>query len=160
MTLRNIPSEETETGRDGLVKEDKKKKPTTKKNHRFQTTRRSKHVCSFSERSILRSLQHHKILNAENESRSGQKNVHIVQDDFTNWIEGYPMKAKDTLGTITSSQRCRPPSLKLGRLCTDNSKEFIEACQDKTAGGSVRRINKGTADGATELSDGISVLLA
>ena len=107
------------------------KKPTTKKKTSVSDQEgRSKHVHSFSERSILRSLQHDKILNAENESRSGHKNAHIVQDHFANWIQICPMKAKDTLGTMSSLQRFLPPSPQMEKICTDNSKEFTKACQD------------------------------
>ena len=38
-----------------------------------------------------------KIQNVENESRCGHKrNAPIVQDDFTNWIQRYPMKTKES----------------------------------------------------------------
>ena len=36
-----------------------------------------------------------RILNEENESRGGlKKNALFVQDDFTNWIQSYPVKQK------------------------------------------------------------------
>ena len=40
----------------------------------------------------------HKILKVENESKRGHKNALIVQDDFTNWIQSFPMKTKGYIG--------------------------------------------------------------
>ena len=42
-----------------------------------------------------------KILNVENESRCGHKNAVIVQDDFTNSIQSYPMETKETSETMS-----------------------------------------------------------
>ena len=43
----------------------------------------------------------HKLLNVENESRCGHKNAPTVRDDFTNWIQSYPMKTKETMDTLS-----------------------------------------------------------
>ena len=40
----------------------------------------------------------HKKLYAESESRCGHKNEKIVQDDFANWIQSYPMKNERYIG--------------------------------------------------------------
>ena len=72
----------------------------------------------------------HKILNAENESRCGHKNGLIVQDDFTKWIQSYPMKTKETSETMLCLQIFLPPSQKQERVYIENFKEFLEACQD------------------------------
>ena len=39
-----------------------------------------------------------KILNVENESRSGHKKALIVQDDFTSWIQSHPTKSERNTG--------------------------------------------------------------
>ena len=39
-----------------------------------------------------------KILNVENESRSGRKNASIVQDYFSNWIQSYPLENERNIG--------------------------------------------------------------
>ena len=44
-------------------------------------------------------------------SRPGHKNVLIVQDDFTNWTQSFPMKTKETSETMYL-QRCLSPSQK------------------------------------------------
>ena len=72
----------------------------------------------------------HKIRNVEKESRCGHKDALIVQDDFTNWIQSYPMKTKVTSETMSCLQRFLRPPQKPEILYTDSSKEFIEACQD------------------------------
>ena len=54
----------------------------------------------------------HETFNVENESRCGHKNSLIVQDEFANWIQGYPMKTKDTSETTACLQKFLPPSQK------------------------------------------------
>ena len=50
----------------------------------------------------------HKFLEVENESRCGhKKNATVVQDNFTNWMQRYPMKTKDTSETMSCLQRFR-----------------------------------------------------
>ena len=43
----------------------------------------------------------HKILNVENGSRGGHKNALVVQDNFTDWTQSYPMKTKETSETMS-----------------------------------------------------------
>ena len=47
----------------------------------------------------------HETFTVENESRGGHKNSLIVQDEFANRIQGYPMKTKDTSETMVCLQR-------------------------------------------------------
>ena len=51
--------------------------------------------CTFY---TIRRLDHGRSQNSErgDESRCGHKNDLTVQNDFTNWIQNYPMKTKDT----------------------------------------------------------------
>ena len=50
------------------------------------------------------------------------KKAVIVQDDFTNWIQSYPMKTEETPYAMLSSQRFHPLSQKPERIYTDNSR--------------------------------------
>ena len=69
----------------------------------------------------------HTILNAEKESRCRYKHALIVQDDFTNWIERYLMKTKETSETMSCVQSFLPPSQKLERI-------YAEAASLENAG--------------------------
>ena len=66
----------------------------------------------------------------DSESRCRHKNALIVQDDCSNWIQSYPMKTNETSETISRLQRFISPTQKLGRIYTDNSKEFRQDRQD------------------------------
>ena len=91
-------------------------------------------------------------------------NAVIVQDDFTKWIQSYPMKTRDTSETMSFSQRSLPPWQKPDIIYThgtDSSQEHSEACQDSqwnhdtstphrsetngVAERAVRRVKEGTA---------------
>ena len=69
-------------------------------------------------------------LNVENESRCGPQDSLIVQDSSTNGIQSSLMQTQGTSVTVPCLQRFIPPSQKADRIYTNNSKEFIEACQD------------------------------
>ena len=72
---------------------------------------------------------HHKILNVGNESRCGHKNASIVQDEFPNWVQGYPM-TKDTSKRIARLQRFLVLFSEAREIISDKSKKLIQACQD------------------------------
>ena len=96
-----------------------------------------------------------------NQEKSGHKNALIVQVVFMNWIQSYPMKTKETSETMSCLERFFSLSQKPKRIDTDNSKEFIKACQDLqwnrdtstthrsetngVAKRAVRRVKEGTA---------------
>ena len=69
----------------------------------------------------------HKILNVEKrfEMRT-QKHALIVQGDFTNWIQSYPVKTTETTETLSCLLKFLPPSLKPDRIFTVNSNEVLK----------------------------------
>ena len=73
---------------------------------------------------------HHRIRNVGNESRCGHRNAPIVQDEFPNWIQGYPMKTKDTLERIVRLQRFLVLFPESRDNFSDKSRKLIQACQD------------------------------
>ena len=68
----------------------------------------------------------HDILIVGNESRCGHAHALVVQEDYTSWIYGYPMKKMET---TTYLQRFLPPNQKPGIIPTDNSEELVTTCQ-------------------------------
>ena len=48
---------------------------------------------------------HHRTPNVGNESRCGHRNALIVRDEFPNWVQGCPMKTKDSSERIARLQR-------------------------------------------------------
>ena len=66
----------------------------------------------------------------ENEARCGHKNAVFVQDDFTKWIQSFPMKTNDTSETMSRLQRFfRHRSLE--ELPQTKFKSiFVKACPD------------------------------
>ena len=67
----------------------------------------------------------HKIPNVRNESRCGQRNALIVQNEFTNRIQSDPMETKDTSGTFSCLRRFLAPLRRPEHIYTDTSKEII-----------------------------------
>ena len=63
---------------------------------------------------------YHKILNVENVSRCGHKYTLIEQDEFTNWIQVYPMTTKETMETIACLQTFLHLVQKPNRIYSDN----------------------------------------
>ena len=84
------------------------------------------HLQSHSENSFT---EDYTILNLDDESRKDQRNALIVQDGCSYWVQNNP----------TKQQRRARNSILLGeisafvpgarRVYTDNSEEFIKACQ-------------------------------
>ena len=72
----------------------------------------------------------HKILNEDDESRSGDKVVCIIQDKATHWLQAYPAPTKSADETKLAFQRFLGPETKCKHVYTDNSKEFKKALSD------------------------------
>ena len=55
------------------------------------------------------------------ESRSGPRFVEVVQDEYTTWIQGYPMKSKETAAFASRVRRLLMMNscFRAGRLLTD-----------------------------------------
>ena len=60
-----------------------------------------------------------------------QKCTLIVQDEFTNWIQSYPMKTQDSSETLSCSQDVLPSSLRPANIYANRSNAFIKVCQDE-----------------------------
>ena len=103
-----------------------------------------------------------KVLNLDDGSRNDHQHAVIVQDGYSHLLQSNPTKSTTAQETASCSRRLLPPFQKPARVSTDNSKEFIKACQDLQwthdtnatyrweANGileepSVRRVKKGTA---------------
>ena len=67
------------------------------------------------------------------ESRPGHKNVLIVQDDFTNWTQSFPMKTKETSETMYL-QRCLSPSQKSKIIHTHTFQRVCKSISSFTNG--------------------------
>ena len=72
----------------------------------------------------------HKVLNEEQESRLPHRYAVVVQDLATQWIQSYPCKTKSAEETQRSLRKILPPEENPRSLETDNSLEFIEACEE------------------------------
>ena len=103
-----------------IVKSARKTK-TTRARCRIKPKKRRDGIAPSTQFGDLTTAEH-KILNVENASRCGHKNAVIVQDDFTNWIQSYPMKTEETSYAMSSLQRFHPLSQKPERIYTDNSR--------------------------------------
>ena len=85
----------------------------------------------------------------------------VVQDEHTDWIQGYPMKSNETSETMASLWRFLSPSQKRGIIFSFNSKKLLETWQELqwnhdtsafhrtetngVAEGGTRRVEEGTA---------------
>ena len=65
-----------------------------------------------------------------NESRCGHKNAPIEHDEFPNWIQGCPMKTKDSSERIVRLQRFTALFSESRDKFAGKSKKLIQACQD------------------------------
>ena len=72
----------------------------------------------------------HRTRNVGKESRCGHRNAPIVQDKFPNWIQGYPMKTKDTSERIVRLQRFLGLFSESRDKFSGKSRKLIQACQD------------------------------
>ena len=72
----------------------------------------------------------HKILNVEHESTCGHENAPTFKRISRIGFQIHPMKTEETSETMSCLQRVLPPSQKHERIYTENSKEFMRACQD------------------------------
>ena len=71
----------------------------------------------------------HKVLDEEQESRLHQRYAVVVQDLTTQWIQSYPSKTKSAQDTQRSLRKFLRPEENPGSTHTDNSLEFIKACE-------------------------------
>ena len=67
----------------------------------------------------------HKILKVRNESRCGQRNALIVQNEFTNWIQSDPMETKDTSESMSCLRRFLAPLRRPEHIYTDVKRNNI-----------------------------------
>lgn len=72
----------------------------------------------------------HGIINEHDESRTHDKNVCIIQDRATHWIQGYPAKTKNADDARIAFEKILGPELRAKHVYTDNSKEFERALKD------------------------------
>ena len=84
------------------------------------------------------------------------RNTLFVKDGYLYWLQSYPTESMDAQDTFCL-RRFLPPFQKPGRIFTDNSMEFVKACQDlqwttphrsETNGiaeRAVRRVKEGTS---------------
>jgi len=69
----------------------------------------------------------HKILNDDDASRTMDKTALIILDRFTQWLQSFPCKTKNTEETIEAFQKFLGPNAVAKHVYTDNSKEFEKA---------------------------------
>ena len=72
----------------------------------------------------------HKVLSDNCESRNSHRYTVVVQDLATQWILSYPCKTKTSQETERSLQKFLEPDRKPNVIYTDNSLEFVKACED------------------------------
>ena len=72
----------------------------------------------------------HKVLSDNFESRNNHRYAVVVQDLATQWIQAYPCKNKNSQETQRSLQKFLEPERKPRVTYTDNSLEFMKACED------------------------------
>ena len=72
----------------------------------------------------------HKVLDEGCESRDKHRYAVVVQDLATQWIQSCPFKSKTSQETEKSLLKFLEPSHKPKNICTDNSLEFGESCED------------------------------
>ena len=63
-------------------------------------------------------------------TNADHRNALIVQDLCSNWIQNYLAKYKNSAKTLRCLQRFVPHTQTSGRIYTENSLDFIQACQD------------------------------
>ena len=73
---------------------------------------------------------HHKVLNAEQESRLHHKCVVVVQDLATQWNHSYPCKTKSAQETQRTLRKFSRPEENPKSICTDNSLEWSEPVEE------------------------------
>ena len=71
-----------------------------------------------------------KILNEDSESRLHHRYAVVVRDLFADWIQAYPTQSKTAHDTKKSLQRFLPLDPKTGTVYTENSLEFVKACDE------------------------------
>ena len=71
----------------------------------------------------------HEGLSDENESRLQHRCAVVVKDLYSYWIECNPTKNKAAQETMKSLLKCSPLDQKPGVMHTDNSLDFIRACE-------------------------------
>ena len=64
-------------------------------------------------------------------SRPDLRNALIVQDGYSYSLQSYPTKSRDAHETTSCLRTLLLPFDKPGSIFTDNSKEFIKACQEE-----------------------------
>ena len=116
MTLRNIVSEEIETARDTLVKENTKEINSKKHIIGFKSWREKNMITYFPKNP---SCEICNITNLSTERTDQEVDRRTLVS-----------LRRLELETMSCLQSFLPPSLKLERICTDNSKEFVKACQN------------------------------
>ena len=85
----------------GIIRsQPRKKTKTTRARCRIKPTKRVDGMSLSTKFGDLITADH-KCLSVENEWRCGHKNATIEQDDFTNWIQSYPMKTEDSSETVS-----------------------------------------------------------
>ena len=72
----------------------------------------------------------HRVFNEGSESRHNHRNLIVVQDLVTQWIESYPCKTKTSQETDKSLRKFLVPSEKPKVTHTYNSLEFGKSCED------------------------------
>ena len=72
----------------------------------------------------------HKVLSDNCESRNNHRYAVVVQDLASQWIQAYPCKNKTSQETQGSLQKFLEPERKPKVIYTDNSLEFVKACED------------------------------
>ena len=72
----------------------------------------------------------HKVLSESCESRNNHRYAIVVQDLAAQWIQSYPCKNKTSQETQRSLQKFLEPNGRPGVVCTCNSLDFGESCEE------------------------------
>jgi len=92
----------------------------------------------------------HKILNEDDASRSEDRNVLIVQDAFTKWLQAYPVKTKSADDAKSSIKRFLGPQQSAKHAYSDNFKELIKAFKDLQIDHDTSTPNRSETNGVVE----------
>ena len=92
----------------------------------------------------------HKVLSDNCESRNNHRYAVAVQDLATQWIQAYPCKSQSSQVTQRSLQKFLEPERKLKVIYTDNSLEFVKACEDLSWNHCTSTPHRSETDGIAE----------